>query len=467
MTNKQNRIQKDVRAPHELCGLPPDTPILLGFSGGADSSALLHVLLSMREEYGFSLTLAHLDHGIRGEEAARDRAFCEAVAAQRGLDIVVERADVPALAAASGASLEEAARNARYAFFARIMAARDIPILVTAHHATDNLETLLFRLSRGTGSRGLCGIRPSRPFAGGFLVRPMLSLSARTIRAYCKEHRIDFVTDSTNEELSYSRNRIRHELLPLLEGSYPGVEERAARLSRELCEDNEYLDALADAFLQKYAEQTTIPLSALREAPPPILRRALLGFAERAGAPSLMHVHLDALLSLVRSDRETHEVRLGHGLFAFRKDGMLCVAEKTPDKDVSFCKPFSLGEYVPDGTNVRICVTRVEDGIKVHNLSTVPYIILNGEFDIINKGAYWRERRAGDVLLLRGMHRKLRKLQNEAGIAPRKRRTLPILCDGEGVLWAPMVGHRDGICVKTPSQAKRGDLLIRLVYENT
>ena len=210
-------LMRGVLPPHALCGLPQDTPVLLGFSGGADSSALLHILLSMRERYGFSLTLAHLDHGIRGEEAARDRAFCEQVAATLGLDIVCRRRDVPSLAKESGASIEEAARSARYAFFADVMEERRIPILVTAHHATDNLETLLFRLMRGTGSRGLCGIRPFRPFACGFVVRPLLAISVGQIRSYCKERGIAFVTDSTNCDTAYTRNRIRRELLPLME----------------------------------------------------------------------------------------------------------------------------------------------------------------------------------------------------------------------------------------------------------
>lgn len=457
-------LMRDVLPPHALCGLPQDTPVLLGFSGGADSSALLYILLSMRERYGFSLTLAHLDHGIRGEEAARDRTFCEQVAATLGLDIVCRRRDVPALAKESGTSIEEAARSARYAFFADVMEERRIPILVTAHHATDNLETLLFRLMRGTGSRGLCGIRPSRPFACGFVVRPLLAISAGQIRSYCKERGIAFVTDSTNCDTAYTRNRIRRELLPLME-EFGEVEAKSARLCRELGEDNDYLDSLALSFLKTHQTERGIPLEELQKAPPPILRRVLLTFAKEQGAPSLVHTQLSSLTSLALSARKTQEVRLGGGLVAYVEGGMLRTSVGDPAREADFCLPLSLGETLASGTGVRICVTRIDETIKIHNLSTVPHIILSGEFDIMKSGAYWRTRREGDLLLLRGMHRKLRRLQNEAGLSPRQRCTLPLLCDGAGVLWAPLIGHSDRLPVKTEKDACTGDLLICLVDE--
>ena len=458
---------RGARAPHLLCGLSPDTPILLGFSGGADSSALLHILLFMREEYGFSLTLAHLDHGIRGEEAARDLAFCKREAERVGLELVVEHADVPTLAKDRGASLEEAARDARYDFFDRVMREREIPILVTAHHATDNLETLLFRLMRGTGSRGIFGMRPSRPFGNGFLVRPLLEVSGKELRDYCKRAQIPFVTDSTNLDTAYTRNRIRHGILPIFEETSPGSEARAARLARELREDNDALEELARELLVHCLTPRGLDLSILGASHASVRRRALVAWVGDAGCHALMHSHVDALLRLVSSGKDSSEVRLPSGLVAFARDGYLVLSTEAPRREASFCVPLSVGTHVFEGTGFHVTVTRLEERIKVHNLSTEPYIILNGEFDIINEGAYWRERREGDVILLRGMHRKLRKLQGEAGISPRTRRMMPLLCDREGVLWAPLVGVRDAMPVKSAEDACAGDLLICLAYENT
>ena len=170
----------------------------------------------------------------------------------------------------------------------------------------------------------------------------------------------------------------------------------------------------------------------------------------------------------VASGSEVDTVRVGTGL-TVRVTGDLLTADRpqAPCKPPSFDLPLEPGVTRVSGTGFTAVVTRLEGGIKVHNLSTDPYIILSGEFDIIKQGAVWRERREGDVILLRSMHRKLRKLQNEAGILQSKRRTLPLLCDGDGILWAPLIGVRDGIPVRSEKDAQDGDLLIRLMDENT
>ena len=132
--------------------------ILVAFSGGADSSLLLYALHDLCKENDFSLFAAHVNHGIRGDEAIRDRDFCVGVCKKMGIEIFVLDADVPSIARETGKSIESAARDVRYDFFADVMAKNDIDILATAHNADDNLETLIFRLARGTGLRGLCGI---------------------------------------------------------------------------------------------------------------------------------------------------------------------------------------------------------------------------------------------------------------------------------------------------------------------
>ena len=146
-------------SPHILAALPKDTPVLLAFSGGADSSALFHLLLNDAKENGFKLHAAHFHHGIRGEEADRDARFCEAVAAKNGVPFYLGRADVPALAKANGNSIEAEAREQRYSFFEKIMREHNIPILVTAHHSEDQIESILLHMLRGSGIGGLCGMQ--------------------------------------------------------------------------------------------------------------------------------------------------------------------------------------------------------------------------------------------------------------------------------------------------------------------
>ena len=171
-------VEALVRMPWELADVSPQTPVLLALSGGADSRFLLHVLSKGAERDGFPILLAHVHHGIRGETADRDCEFCLSLAARYGLPIEVLRADVPTLAREHGRGLEEEARAVRYEFFGRLMRERGIHLLATAHQADDLLETMLFRMARGTGGGGLCAIPRVRKFGEGWLTRPLLELTA-------------------------------------------------------------------------------------------------------------------------------------------------------------------------------------------------------------------------------------------------------------------------------------------------
>ena len=154
-------MMKNFRLPSEIAGLPYDTPVLVAYSGGADSGALLHMLCeySIQNKGKIKIAAAHLNHMIRGKEADRDEAFCRATAQKYGIEFFCEKTDVPAYARERSLSIETAARELRYAFFKRIMRKNNIPILATAHNADDNLETIIMNLARGTGLAGLCGRR--------------------------------------------------------------------------------------------------------------------------------------------------------------------------------------------------------------------------------------------------------------------------------------------------------------------
>ena len=444
MTPSELKLSDD-RTPAALAGMSPDTPVLVAFSGGADSVALLHMLIERRKKDGFPLTLAHVNHGIRGDEALRDRTFCVSQAQRLGLEICVLDADVPQYARENGLGIEEAARNIRYAYFASLMQEKNIPILVTAHHADDNLETVLFRLARGTGARGLQGISPARAFEGGMLVRPLLPFSKSALLRYCEENRLEYVTDSTNTDTAYARNRIRAEVVPVMEELFAGVAERTTDLCAFLREDDQYLSSQAQAFLAAYEEHEPISLAALRRLPAPIARRALLTWVEQVCERSPEAVHLQALWRLVTGDTPDACVALPNGRTAYAQGDGLCVRIGTPSPFIPYRFPFAYGEMTLPETAIRICVLSADDIQKVHNLSTPTYTILTVGLAIIKKDLYWRSRQAGDVLLKNGMHRKLRKLYAEANVPVHLRERIPLLCDEEGIVWAPMVGLRDGI----------------------
>ena len=237
--------------------LPPKgARVLCAVSGGADSMCLLALLL---QTGAYELAAAHFEHGIRGEESLRDCAFVESYCRDRGVPCFVGRADVPALAAKSGLGLEEAARKLRYAFLERTAEEEGYDFIATAHSADDNAETVLFHLARGTGPAGLCGI----PARRGKIIRPLLALTRAEIEEALAASGTPHVEDSTNQDESYSRNRIRRAVMPVLKELNPAFPEAVARMSRLLRRDEECLDALAEDFIAGRFDGESLPAAEL------------------------------------------------------------------------------------------------------------------------------------------------------------------------------------------------------------
>lgn len=436
--------------PRKLASLSPDAPMLLAFSGGADSVALLDM---MQKEYpNAPILLAHVNHGIRGEEALLDRAFCEQVAKERGLEIAILDVDVPALAKEKGQCIEEAAREVRYAFFADLMRERNIPVLLTAHHADDHLETVLFRIARGTGLAGLCGIAPIRPFADGHLVRPLLGFTKKEIVQYCREKGLDFVTDSTNADTTYARNRIRAEVLPVLESLYADASHRAVRMSAELAEDDAYLKSVAEQLLVKNTTYEGTSIKALRLAHPAIRRRALQMWFENGREIFLEAVHLQALLDLVESGDTTARVALPTGVSAYcTARGRLLMMATRSHPIGEYTLPLTIGKMQIQDTDISVCITPIENPT-MPNKGDWNTLILVGEWEDLQKAFTWRNRREGDVILRGKMHRKLRRLYAQKGMPTELRRALPLLCFGEEIVWAPFVGISDNFAEKNAGE---------------
>ena len=185
------------------------TSVAVGVSGGADSMCLLHILSKLKEEYSIILKAVHINHGIRGDEAMRDenavRAYCE----KAGIELLVFHKDIPYLAKKMGLGEEECGRQVRYECFSEA----HCDAVATAHSLSDSIETLIFNLSRGTGTKGLCGIPPVRD---GNIIRPLIDCTREEIENYCKENGVPYVTDSTNLTDDYKRNYIRHKIVPAL-----------------------------------------------------------------------------------------------------------------------------------------------------------------------------------------------------------------------------------------------------------
>ncbi len=251
--------------------LPEGSSVLCAVSGGADSMCLLHWLHALQQERRFRLYAAHFEHGIRGDESLRDAAFTEEQCRRLGIPCTLGRGDVPAFAAQQKIGLEEAARVLRYRFLEETADRLGCDRIATAHNQNDNAETMLMNLCRGAGTRGLAGIPPVR----GRLIRPLLATDRASIEAYLRENDIPHIEDSSNQDDRNTRNRIRHQLLPLLEEMNPSMLLAFSRTASLLREDEEYLNRLAEEFLKEHRKENQIPAKELRKLDPVVAARVL------------------------------------------------------------------------------------------------------------------------------------------------------------------------------------------------
>lgn len=428
--------------PDMLTEMKKGERILLGFSGGADSSALLDLLTSA----GFEVECAHLDHMIRGDEAKRDADFCVAAAERYGVPIFVGHVDVPASAREHREGLEEAARRERYAFFERVMSERGIRLLATAHNADDNLETMLMRLARGCGARGMCGIPPVRELGGGRLaVRPILGMTKSRVIDHCRARGIEYVSDSTNSDLDYFRNRIRARVLPELRVINPAASAAAARLAANLRADCEYLDSLADDFIAAERRDGAVPAARLAALARPVAARVTERLYLQAGGTMAEEVHISAVLSLLGSSG-TRRVSMPGGITAVLSGGALSFVRQG-EEEIRILPdgiyPLSEGvNSLPGGFEVVIGTADNDGG---ENINIIYKVSTKAIFsaDKIKGALYARPRRPGDRIFQGGMHKSIKKLYCDKKIPTGLRAALPIICDEDGVLYVPFAGARD------------------------
>jgi tRNA(Ile)-lysidine synthase len=256
---------------------PKDT-VLMGISGGPDSMALARVLLCLAPKMALGLGVAHLNHGLRGRDAHRDQAFAKKFAAGFNLPFYCEQIDTAGLAEKHRISLEEAGRNARYDFFVRVAEARGYHRVATGHTKDDNAEQVLMALLRGSGAKGMAGIPPVREHR---FIRPLIDRSRKEIVAFLDDLDQPYVTDDSNEDPAFLRNRIRNQLLPLLEKSYnPGIMQGLHRISRMFYDENRFMDDHAgrafDTCLEKKEPGAVyLSLQSMQALHPALLPRVL------------------------------------------------------------------------------------------------------------------------------------------------------------------------------------------------
>lgn len=424
-----------VRQAVEKYSMPlKDKSVVVALSGGADSMALLNVLNELKDEYGITLSACHVNHGIRGESADRDEAFVKAECKKHSIPLKVLHADVPKMAAEKGLGLEECGRKVRYDFFASF----EDCIIATAHTLSDRSETLLLNITRGSSSKGLCSIPPVR----GNIIRPLIDCTRADIEDYCQKNGISFVTDETNFDDVYSRNRIRLNVIPQLKGINPSFENAVSRLTECAVSDEDYFSSLTETIISKAKTSDGYRADIISVEHFAVRRRVIAEILKRDAdiTPELIHIKsVDSILSGGKTQvlKDTVvEVR----------NGILKINPKVSEYTEWECDFSHFSAETPVGKFSATVFNRNDLPPKqiVHNKVV--------DSDCIVGKCIIRNRRAGDKMRLAGSSctKTLKKLFNEKHLE--NRNSLAVLADENGILWVQNLGCADRCKIKTETQ---------------
>ena len=384
----------------------PGDKIVCAVSGGADSMALLWAMYLLKDEWQLDLSAAHFNHRLRGAESDRDEAFVRDFCAGYGIPLRVGAADV----VTGPKGLEAAARDARYAFL------RALPgKIATAHTADDNAETGLMHLVRGTGLKGLGGIMP----VNGRVIRPMLNVTRQDVEEFLAEYHVSHITDSSNDTDDFLRNRLRHQVMPLLKAENPRLSENLSAMAQRLRLDEEALAGLS---------QTDSPprVNTLRAMHPALRARALEQFLKAGGVREPEAQHISLAETLVFSDNPSAKADFPGGITIGRcYDRLEVLPEQATLAEIPLPRSGTVRaggyEITCQEASEPLCTTRA--------------------FTVIPQGAITiRPRQPGDTLRLSGGTRSLKKLFIDRKIPAARRSQIPVIADERGILAVCGIG---------------------------
>lgn len=408
--------------------IPDGATVVCAVSGGSDSMVLLNALNTLKNEYNFRLIAAHVNHGLRGESADRDENFVNGKCSEMGIEIRILRADVASLAKESGTGLEECGRKVRYDFFNSL---GENVIIATAHNLSDRVETFLFNFTRGSALRGLCSIPPVRDN----IIRPLIDCSKEEILDFCQSYSIEYVTDETNSDVRYSRNRIRHNVVAELKKINPSFESCAERCMDSVNEDEKFLSSLADDLLKRAECAKGFDAGILADALSPIKKRAVILICEKTVSVTPEQKFIGGICDILENGGKVQinggvTVRVRKGILDFPVDS----AEKSKTEINSGTVEFG---------NKTITV-RTVDIKETNNLQNVSKQDLEYYLDcdkIVGKVCV-RSREEGDRITLnsRNCTKTLKKLFNEMEIPPETRNNIAVFSDDCGVILVEGAG---------------------------
>jgi tRNA(Ile)-lysidine synthase len=480
--------------------ISPEEVVVVGVSGGADSVCLLHVLAKWRKEPGIKLRVAHLNHQLRGVESEADAKYVSNLAGSLGIPITIDRQDVAAYRTERNCSIEEAARELRYGFLAKVAKEVGANRIAIGHTKDDQVETILMHILRGTGITGLCGLAPCSPMAHDrqgmlatsrkrsnlLVIRPLLDITREETMNYCQEHQLDPRIDSSNLSLSFYRNRLRLQLLPLLRQYNPSVDQALLRLADIAREDSAFIEQQASGLWDEVARQennaihldkgqlANLPIALQRQ----LLRSAVIKLA--GDTRDIEASHIEAVRSLLNKP-VGKRISLPHGLVCQGGYDELVIASIAKQSQLPSSCPFPPlqgeiplkvpGETVLPGWKViaSIAQVRMDKGHRepfatCHSERSEESPggqgklreVISADFDLHKTGAelFVRERQPGDRFQPLGMNmpKKLQEFMVDAKIPLSWRGRVPIVCSPHYPIW--VVGLRIDDRVKITEATK-------------
>lgn len=407
---------------------------------------LLHWLCAEREKLGIEVAAAHFEHGLRGDESLRDADFVKSYCKENGIEFAVAHGDVNSFAKENSMSVEEAARELRYKFLEETADKLGCGRIATAHNADDNAETMIFNLSRGSGSLGLCGIPPVR----GRIVRPLLQCTREQIEDYLRSNAVSFVEDSSNNSDEYSRNLIRHHVSPVLRQINPEYSRSMGRTAELMRQDEDCLNSMAQEFIEKNFDGESIDQKEFSK-----LHRAVASRVFRKLCPQALSAeHVNSLLKLLEGNMLSAvnvpgiRIRRQQGRIYFKE----CTYDALPDREL----PANGSLDIPEA-GLRILTFPEESGQEINGLFN-NYCL---KYESICGAVYCTARRDGDKYrpIGRKCSKSLKSLFLEARMTQAQRDLCPVFRDDKGILAVC------GFPADERTKAEKGDKILRIVIE--
>lgn len=440
----ENKLLKAIK---EYSLIENGDKIIVALSGGADSTALLCSLMSIIESFSLTIYACHINHLLRGDESFRDENFVRELCKKLCVELFILQCDINKLASERNLGSEECGRQVRYDFLNK-NATRLGAKIATAHTSTDSMETILMNISRGSGIKGARGIPPKRDN----IIRPLILASRADTEEYCKSHNIPYVNDSTNSERLYTRNKVRLDIVPVLRGINPSIEEAFLRFSKSMKELDEFIEKSAQIALSESKIENGYSCEKLKKLDKPVLARVIEIICSRENIePESVHIEL-----IEKAIKNGGAVSVKNDIMAISSQGIFRIYRESflnENEKISEIPVFINDSAMICNKNVRTELINIKEFLERAKF-TKSLFTISLDYDTIPSRVIFRNRQAGDFIAPkgRGITKPLRKLMSEMKIPAEKRDSTILLADENNILWAEGIGVSEQCCVKDTTQ---------------